>query len=68
MQEGGASAQLPWRNRNPKEIEMTILNLVIMLAAFCAVIALFNGIVSMAHGGDEDQNQSHKLMFTRVGW
>lgn len=47
---------------------MTISNLVIMLAAFCAVIALFNGIVSMAHGGDEDQNQSHKLMFRRVGW
>ena len=47
---------------------MTILNLVIMLAALGAVIALFNGIVSMAHGGDADQHESHKLMFRRVGW
>lgn len=47
---------------------MTILNLVILLASLFAVIALFNGIVSMAHGGDEDQHQSHKLMFARVGW
>jgi hypothetical protein len=33
-----------------------------------AALALFNGIVSMAHGGESDQRDSHWLMFTRVGW
>lgn len=33
-----------------------------------AALALFNGVVSMAHGGDADQRASHWLMFKRVGW
>jgi hypothetical protein len=33
-----------------------------------AALALFNGIVSMAHGGEEDQRLAHQLMFKRVGW
>ncbi|HSA88924.1 MAG TPA: HIG1 domain-containing protein [Burkholderiales bacterium] len=33
-----------------------------------AALALFNGIVSMAHGGEEDQRVSHVLMFKRVAW
>lgn len=33
-----------------------------------AALALFNGIVSMAHGGEEDQRVAHLLMFKRVGW
>lgn len=33
-----------------------------------AALALFNGIVSMAHGGEADQRASHWLMFQRVGW
>jgi len=33
-----------------------------------AALALFNGIVSMAHGGEADQRASHRLMFQRVGW
>lgn len=33
-----------------------------------AALALFNGIVSMAHGGEADQRASHGLMFKRVGW
>lgn len=33
-----------------------------------AALALFNGIVSMAHGGPEDQQASTRLMFKRVGW
>jgi hypothetical protein len=33
-----------------------------------AALALFNGIVSMAHGGEADQRASHWLMFRRVGW
>lgn len=39
-----------------------------MIAAVLAAISLFNGIVSMAHGGAEDQRASHWLMFRRVGW
>jgi hypothetical protein len=33
-----------------------------------AAWALFNGIVSMAHGGEADQRASHLLMFKRIGW
>jgi len=33
-----------------------------------AALALFNGIGSMAHGGEADQRASHWLMFKRVGW
>jgi hypothetical protein len=33
-----------------------------------ASLALFNGVVSMAHGGAADQHASHVLMFRRVGW
>jgi hypothetical protein len=40
----------------------------VMVAALCAAISLFNGIVSMAHGGAHDQRESHWLMFKRVGW
>jgi len=32
------------------------------------LIALFNGIASMAHGGAEDQQRSPGLMFRRVAW
>lgn len=33
-----------------------------------AALAEFNGIVSMAHGGEADQRASHVLMLKRVGW
>lgn len=33
-----------------------------------AALALFNGIASMAHGGEEDDRRSVGLMFRRVGW
>jgi hypothetical protein len=33
-----------------------------------ATLALFNGIVSMAHGGPQDAQMSHRLMFKRVAW
>jgi hypothetical protein len=39
-----------------------------LVAAILAAISLFNGVVSMAHGGAEDQGASHWLMFKRVGW
>ena len=30
--------------------------------------SVLRGIVSMAHGGGEDQRSSHWHMFKRVGW
>ena len=33
-----------------------------------AALALFNGILSMAHGGEEAQRVAHVLMFKRVAW
>jgi len=33
-----------------------------------AALALLNGVVSMAHGGEEDQRASVRLMFRRVAW
>ena len=47
---------------------MSLITVFVMVAALCAAISLFNGIVSMAHGGAEDQRGSHWLMFKRVGW
>lgn len=47
---------------------MSMLTAFGMIAAVLAAISLFNGIVSMAHGGTEDQAASHWLMFKRVGW
>ena len=39
-----------------------------VIALGLAALALFNGIASMAHGGEDDQRASHWLMFRRVGW
>jgi Hypoxia induced protein conserved region len=47
---------------------MSLMTLLVMVAALFAAVSLFNGIVSMAHGGAEDQRASHWLMFRRVGW
>lgn len=47
---------------------MSLMTVFVMIAALCAAISLFNGIVSMAHGGAHDQRESHWLMLRRVGW
>jgi hypothetical protein len=47
---------------------MDMITMFVLLAAMATVISLFNGITSMARGGDADARQSHKLMFRRVGW
>jgi hypothetical protein len=39
-----------------------------MIAAIFAAISLFDGIIAMAHGGADDQHESHRWMFKRVGW
>ncbi len=47
---------------------MSMMTVFVLIAALLAAISLFDGVVSMAHGGAEDQKQSHWLMFRRVGW
>lgn len=47
---------------------MDLLTLFILVAALLTAVSLFNGVTSMAHGGEADAHQSHWLMFKRVGW
>ena len=47
---------------------MDLMTMFVLLAALATAISLFNGIASMAHGGESDARQSHWLMFRRVGW
>lgn len=47
---------------------MSLITIFVLIAALLAAIALFNGVVSMAHGGTADQESSHWLMLKRVGW
>ena len=47
---------------------MDMLTMFVLLAALATAISLFNGIASMAHGGESDARKSHWLMFRRVGW
>jgi len=47
---------------------MSLMTAFVIAAAALAALTLFNGIVSMAHGGEEDQRASHRLMYQRVGW
>ena len=47
---------------------MSLMTAFVLVAALLTVVALFNGITSMAHGGPEDQRLSPMLMFKRVGW
>ena len=47
---------------------MDVMTVFVLLAAAATAISLFNGITSMAHGGESDARQSHWLMFKRVGW
>ena len=47
---------------------MDAMGLLVVLAALGVAVALFNGILSMAHGGEADQRESHRLMFKRVAW
>lgn len=47
---------------------MSMITMLVLASVLLAALALFNGIVSMAHGGVEDQRESHRLMFKRVAW
>jgi len=47
---------------------MDAMGLLVALAALGVAVALFNGLLSMAYGGEADQRESHRHMFKRVGW
>ena len=47
---------------------MDLMTVFVLAAGLVTVISLFNGVASMAHGGEDDAQQSHRMMFKRVGW
>jgi hypothetical protein len=47
---------------------MDAMTVFVLLAAAMVAVSLYQGIVSMAHGGEADQQRSHWLMFRRVAW
>jgi len=47
---------------------MNAFTLLVMLGALATVVALFNGVLSMAQGGEYDHRHSHELMFKRVAF
>jgi len=47
---------------------MNSMTLLVVAGMAATIIALIEGIASMAHGGASDQARSHFLMFRRVGW
>lgn len=47
---------------------MDLITVFIFAAAAMAVVSLASGIASMAHGGEADALDSHRLMFRRVAW
>jgi len=47
---------------------MNTLTVLVVAGLAVTILALIQGIASMAHGGPSDQERSHFLMFRRVGW
>ena len=47
---------------------MKLLTMLVVAALLLTAISFFQGIVSMAHGDEADQRQSHWLMFQRVAF
>jgi ABC-type Na+ efflux pump permease subunit len=62
---GRAGARL---RPNAEEMLMSLITVFVMVAALFAAISLVQGVTSMAHGGAQDQQASHWIMFKRVGW
>lgn len=46
---------------------MNLMTFFIMIAAAAVAVSLFNGVASMAHGGEADRLHSHHHMFWRTG-
>jgi hypothetical protein len=47
---------------------MNTMTVLVVAGMAVTILALIQGIASMAHGGVSDQARSHLLMFQRVGW
>jgi hypothetical protein len=47
---------------------MNTMTLLVLAGLAATILALIQGIASMARGGAPDQARSHLLMFRRVGW
>jgi hypothetical protein len=47
---------------------MNATTVLVLAGMVFTIMALIQGIASMAHGGVSDQARSHFLMFRRVGW
>lgn len=47
---------------------MDALTALVLVGVGLTIFALVRGVVSMAQGGIEDQQASHRLMFQRIGW
>ena len=47
---------------------MNAMTVLVLAAAAMAVLTLLNGVISMAHGGEEDQLRSHRIMLQRTAW
>ncbi len=47
---------------------MKLITVMVLVAAALAAYSLFEGVVSMAHGGEDDDARSPGLMLRRVGW
>ena len=47
---------------------MSAMTLLVVAGLAATILALIQGVASMAHGGAPDQARSHVLMFRRVGW
>lgn len=47
---------------------MDAMTVFVFVAAGLAALSLYKGVVSMAHGGEADQKDSHKLMLKRTAW
>ena len=47
---------------------MDVMATLVVVAAAAAAIALFNGVFSMAHGGEADRRNSARFMWQRVAW
>jgi len=65
---GSCGSPMRFLSQTDKEASMSLLTAFVMIAALFAAISLFDGVVSMAHGGADDQLESHRWMFKRVGW
>jgi hypothetical protein len=47
---------------------MNTMTVLVVAAMVATILALAQGIASMAQGGASDESRSHILMFRRIGW